>query len=111
VVSAAAQNVVWMGNPSVGLQWEPSSTNVGNVLNGLYSFALGRDNAVVIAIRFGLDDPGFGPDCGRHFPHQYLPTRYTPNLYNGYHVLFRDKAAGSWRYHPPQSSTGVEERV
>jgi hypothetical protein len=106
VVPAGAQGVVWMGDPSVGLQWEPSSTNMETVLNDLHSFTIGRDSAVVIAARFGLDGSGFEPECG-HFPHQHSPNL----LYNGYRVLSQDKAAGACRYHPPQSSAGVEERV
>ena len=95
-----------------GIRWfvfsvSPPSTNMETVLNDLRSFTLGRDSAVVLAAGIGLDCPRFEPECGRHFPHQYSPSL----LYNVYHVLFRDKAAGEWRYHPPQSSAGVEERV
>jgi hypothetical protein len=112
MVPASAQDVVWIGDSSVGLQWDPPSANVETVLNDLHSFTLGRDSAVLTTARFGLDSPGFESECGRHFPHQYTPTRYSPSLlYNGYRVLSRDKAAGAWRYNPPQSSAGVEERV
>jgi hypothetical protein len=107
MVPAGAQDGFWMGDPSVLLQWEPSSTNIETVLNNLHSFTLGRDSTVVIAARFGLDGPWFELDCGRHFPHQYSPNL----LYNGYRVLSRDKEAGAWRYHRPLSSAGVEERV
>jgi len=79
------------GDPSVGLQWEPTPTNKETVLNDLHSFILGRESALVIKARFGLDGPWFVPESGRHFPH-----KYTPNLlYNGYRVLSRDKAAGA----------------
>ena len=79
MVPAGAENVVWMGDPSVSLQWEPSSTNMETVLNDLHSFTLGRDSAVVIAACFGLDGPAFEPECGRYVPHQYTPTRYSPS--------------------------------
>ena len=64
MVTAGAQDVVWMGDLSVGLQWEPSSTNMETVLNDLHSFTLGRNSAVVIAACFGLDGPGFEPESG-----------------------------------------------
>jgi len=76
------------------------------ILNDPHSFTLGRYSAVFIASRFELDGPGFEPECGRYVPHPYKPTRYPATHHR---VLSRDKAAGVWRYHPPQSSAGVEE--
>jgi hypothetical protein len=70
VVPAGARDVVWMEDPSVGLQWEPSSANMETVLNDLHSFTVGRNSTVVIAACFGLDGPGFEPECGRHFPYK-----------------------------------------
>ena len=51
----------------------------------------GRDSAVGIAIRYGLDGPAIESRWERDFPH---PTG--PLLYNGYWVFPGRKAAGAW---------------
>jgi hypothetical protein len=73
----------------------------------------GRDSVVGIAIRYGLDGPGFKPRWGQLFhqpfrsalkPTQFLIQR-KPDLFHG------DKAAGSWINYPPPSNIVVNERV
>jgi hypothetical protein len=65
----------------------------------LINVMMGRDSSVVIATRYGLDDPGIESRCGQDFPHPSRPTlgpthssiQWLPVLYSG------GKAAGAWR--------------
>jgi hypothetical protein len=58
---------------------------------------VGRDNAVGITTRYGLDSPGIesrlGGEIFRTCPDRSLGP---PSLYNGYRVFPRGKAAGGW---------------
>ena len=54
--------------------------------------AVGRDSAVGIATRYGLDGPGIESRWGRDFPHR--PWGLPSLLYNGYRVFPGCKAAG-----------------
>jgi len=60
---------------------------------------VGRDSAVGIATRYGLDGPGIGWWWGRDFPLPSRPAWGPPNLlYNGYLVFPEGKAAWAWRW-------------
>ena len=64
---------------------------------------MGRDIAVGIATRYGLDVPGIespvGDEIFRTRPDRpWGPPRL---LYNGYRFFSGGKAAGAWRWHPP----------
>ena len=60
---------------------------------------MGRDSAVGIATRYGLDGPGIEARCERDFPHPSRPIlgpsqltiQWVPGLLAG------GKAAGAWR--------------
>ena len=55
---------------------------------------VGRDSAVGIATRYGLDGPGIESRWGRDFPDR--PWGLPSLLYSGYRVFTGGKAAGAW---------------
>jgi hypothetical protein len=58
----------------------------------------GRDSAVGIATRYGLDGPGSSPGGGETFrAHPYRHWSLNSLVYNGYRVFPGSKAAGAWR--------------
>ena len=95
----------------------PQYTALNNVCSGHYGFfffqyGLNRVSSVGIATHYRLDDPGIASQWGRDFPHRPNPLWDSPSLlYNGYRVSPGGKAAGAWRWLPPQSSAEVKERV
>ena len=60
-------------------------------------FLVGRDVAVGIATRYGLDGPGIEPRGGEIFICPQRPWGPPSLLYNGYNVFFQNRAAGAWR--------------
>ena len=59
--------------------------------------SVGRDSAVGIATRYGLDCPGWNPGCGETFLTRPDLSWGQPSLlYNGYRVILGGKAAGPW---------------
>jgi hypothetical protein len=69
---------------------------------GLFIFVLKlyvvRDSSVGIETVYGLDGTGIESWCGRNFrTHPEEPWGQPSQLYNGYWVIFGDKAAGAWR--------------
>jgi hypothetical protein len=78
----------------------------------LHSTSEGRESAVGIATRYGLDGPGIESQWGLDFPHLSRPVLGPVSLlYNEYRVFIGGKAAGAWRWPPTPSSTEVKERV
>jgi hypothetical protein len=74
---------------------------------------VGRDSAVGIATRYGLDDPGiefrWGGEIFRTRPDQLWGP---PSLlYKGYRDFPGDKAAEAWRWPHTPSSAEIKERV
>ena len=65
---------------------------------------MGRDSAVGIATRYGLDGPGSNPEIFGTRPDR--PWDPPSLLYNGYRVFPGGKAAGAWRWPP----TPIERR-
>jgi len=65
-----------------------------------YYYLVGRDSAIGIATRYGLDDPRIESRWGRVFPHLSRPTlgptrppvQWTPSLSRG------QRAAAAWRW-------------
>ena len=74
---------------------------------------MGRDSAIGIATRYGLDGPGIESRWGRGFLHMFRPVlwptqppaQWIPGLFPG------GKAARAWRWPPTPSSAEVKERV
>ena len=74
---------------------------------------MGRDSAVGIATRYGLDGPGVESWWGRDFPRPSRPAlgptlppiRWVPGLFPG------GKAAKAWRLPPTPPSAEVKESV
>jgi hypothetical protein len=72
----------------------------------------GRDSAVGIAPRYGLDGPRSNPGGGEFFRTNPNWPRGPPSLlYNEYRFFPGGKSAGAWRWTPTPSSTEVKERV
>jgi hypothetical protein len=78
----------------------------------VYGDVRGRDSAVSIATRYGLDGPGSNP-CGGEIFCSRLDWPWGPPslLYNGYWVSFPGvKQLGRGVDHPPPSSAEVKEK-
>jgi hypothetical protein len=61
---------------------------------------MGRNSAVGIATRFGLDGPGIESRWVRFFQHTLIPALGpTQSLYNAYRVIASGKAAGASCYY------------
>jgi hypothetical protein len=72
----------------------------------------GRDNAVGIATRYGLEGPGIESRWGEIFRTYSDRLRGQPSLlYNGYRVFPGVKAAGRDTDHTPPSSAEVKKEL
>ena len=74
---------------------------------------MGRDKAVGIATRYGLDGPGIESQWEGEIFHTRLDWPWGPpsRLYNGYWIFLGGKVAGPWRDHLSPSNAEVKERV
>jgi hypothetical protein len=70
---------------------------------------VGRDTAVGIATRYGLDGPGPNPGGGEIFRNVYTGPGVPPSLLYVYRVFPGVKVAGAWRRSSTSSSTEVQE--
>ena len=86
--------------------WQPKE------LRNVYKISTGRDSAIGIATRYGLDGPGIESRWGRGFPHPSRPplgptqppVQWVPSLSRG-------KAAGALCWPPTPSKCRGHERV
>ena len=67
-----------------------------------YCIKMGRDSAVGIATRYGLDGPGVESRWVGEIFHTCLDRPWGPpsGLYSGYWVFPGGKVAGAWRWQP-----------
>jgi hypothetical protein len=68
-------------------------------------------SVVGIATRYGLDGLEIESRWGRDFPHLSAPWNPPNLLYNGYQFFPGGKVAGVWRWHLPQTSVEVKDRL
>jgi hypothetical protein len=84
------------------------STKCPSFHSPIFTFLQGRDSAVGIATRYGLNGPGIGSRWGRDFPH---PGAHPASYTMGTGSLPGVKRPWRGVDHPPPSSAVVKERV